>query len=158
MEQFFVRSRSTTRMHPSIFLARKKVYAAQLDENEVLELCDIFLKPGIHGITFTSLTVARKVVDSFIEHLTCYHAIGYIDRIGAHHHKGLNLYEFFAHYSCDEQLGPALEIFFLEQFCYDFIWIVYPKYQVATTFIQKFLDGVLEFQIDRKIPIVFVSS
>lgn len=157
MENFLARSRPV-KVHPAITLARKKVYDAHLTENDVVALCDIFLTPSIHYVTFTSLATGRKVMHSFIDHLTCYHAIGYIDRIGISHQKGMNLYEFFAHYESGEHLREAIEQFFLERFNYDFIWIVYPKYQVAQTFIQVFLDCVVEYRIDQKIPIIFLST
>jgi len=113
--------------------------------------------PGIHYVSFGSLKEGRKTVNLFIEFLKCYHTIGFIDCIGIQN-RGMNLYELFASYQDDVQLRQALDQFFIDDFSYDFIWIVYPKYQVARTFINIFLDQLLTFNIDQKIPIVFIST
>ena len=70
----------------------------------------------------------------------------------------MNLYELFVHYENDKLLREEINRFFLEEFDYDFIWIIYPKYQVSNTFIHIFLDQIIEFNIDQKIPVVFVSA
>ena len=144
-------------IHPSIALARKKIYTKHLGEEEILSLCDLFLTPGLHYVSFGSLEEGRRIINSFIELLQCYHAIGYIDRVGIHN-RGMNLYEQFANYQDDAELRKQLDAFFAQDFAYDFMWIIYPKYQVARTFINIFLDQVIEFSIDQKIPVVFIST
>lgn len=145
-------------VHPSIALANKCVYTRQPDESDILTLCDLFLTPGIHYITFATLTEGRKTVNLFVDMLKCYRTVGFIDRVRPVANHGMNLYEFFAHYHDDTALREALELFFLEEFDYDFIWIVYPKYMVARTFINIFLDQIIAFNIDQKIPLVFIST
>jgi len=83
--------------------------------------------------------------------------VGFIDRPGIHN-RGMNLYELFLNYQDDMQLRLALDQFFIEDFSYDFIWIIYPKYSVAHTFTHIFLDQALSFNIDQKIPLVFIST
>lgn len=144
-------------VHPSLALVEKRLYARRLDENDILSLCDLLLMPGIHYVSFGSLTHGRRTINLFIEFLKCYYTIGFIDRIGARNH-GMNLYELFAQYTDNVALRTALAAFFVEEFGYDFIWIVYPKYAVARTFIHIFLDQVIEFNVDQKIPIVFIST
>lgn len=147
------------RVHPSIALAQKQTYTQELGEDDILSLCDLFLTPGIHYVSFSSLREGRRIINLFVDLLKCYHAIGYIDRANCNYNQGMNLYELFAHY--DENgtaLRQALNQFFIEQFAYDFIWIVYPKYQVARTFINIFLDQLIEFNIDQKIPVIFIST
>ena len=144
-------------IHPSIALIQKQTYTRNLDEEEILSFCDLLLMPGIHYVSFGSLKEGRKTVNLFIEFLKCFHTIGFIDCIGIQN-RGMNLYELFASYQDDVQLRQALDQFFIDDFSYDFIWIVYPKYQVARTFINIFLDQLLTFNIDQKIPIVFIST
>ena len=145
-------------IHSSIALARKNVYSRNnLGEDEILSLCDLFLTPGLHFVSFGSLQEGRRIVNLFIELLKCYHDIGYIDRVGMKN-RGMNLYELFANYQDDAELRQRLDAFFAQDFAYDFIWIIAPKYAVAHTFINIFLDQVLAFNIDQKIPIVFIST
>jgi hypothetical protein len=145
------------RIHPSIALAQKKVYTKGLGEDDILSLCDIFLKPGLHYISFSTINEGRRTINLFVDLLKCYHTIGYIDR-GSKYSQGMNLYEFFAHYKNGKVLRDTLDTFFIEEFSYDFIWIVYPKYQVARTFIHIFLDQLIEYNIDQKIPVIFIST
>ena len=144
-------------VHPSLALLEKRVYTSDLGEEDILSLCDLLLTPGIHYVSFGSLEEGRRTINLFIEFLKCYYTIGFIDRIGARN-RGMNLYELFAQYTSDTALRCALTTFLVEEFDYDFIWIVYPKYAVACTFTQIFLDQALELNIDQKIPIVFVST
>lgn len=144
-------------IHPSIALTQKKVYSKCLGEEEILSLCDLFLTPGLHYVSFGNLEEGRRIINLFIELLQCYHAIGFIDRIGIHN-RGMNLYEQFANYKDNAQLRQRLDAFFAQDFAYDFMWIIYPKYQVAQTFINIFLDQVIAFDVDQKIPIVFIST
>ena len=146
------------RVHPSIALAQKRTYARELNEEDVLSLCDLFLSPGLHYISFSTIKEGRRIINLFIDLLKCYHAIGYIDRIGHRYNQGMNFYEFFAHYENDKLLREEINRFFIEEFDYDFIWIIYPKYQVSNTFIHVFLDQIIEFNIDQKIPVVFISA
>jgi len=146
------------RIHPSIALAQKQTYTKELDEDDILSLCDLFLTPGIHYISFSTLQEGRRTMNLFVNLLKCYHAIGYIDRVGCKYNQGMNLYELFSHYSDNQELRVALNQFFIEEFAYDFIWTVYPKYQVARTFTHIFLDQLIEFNIDQKIPVVFLST
>lgn len=145
-------------IHPSIALAHKCVYTQQPNEQDILSLCDLFLTPGMHYVTVTSIKEGRTVVNLFVDMLKCYHAVGFIDKVGKGSSQGMNLYELFAHYKDNLVLRDALNKFFLEEFDYDFIWIVYPKYSVAHTFIHIFLDQVIEFNVDQKIPIVFINT
>ena len=146
------------RVHPSIALAQKRTYARELNEEDVLSLCDLFLSPGLHYISFSTIQEGRKTINLFIDLLKCYHSIGYIDRVGCKYNQGMNLYELFAHYEDGKILRDAINEYFIQEFDYDFIWIVYPKYQVSNTFIHIFLDQLIEFNLDQKIPIVFVSA
>lgn len=113
--------------------------------------------PGIHYVSFGSLKEGRHTINLFIDFLKCYHTIGFIDRIGTRN-RGMNLYELFSRYPTDTHLRQALDKFFIEDFTYDFIWIIYPQYSVARTFIHIFLDQVIAFNIEQKIPIVFIST
>lgn len=144
-------------IHPSIALAQKQTYTNHLNEADILSLCDLLLMPGVHYVSFGSLEEGRRTINSFIEFLKCYHTIGFIDRIGIKN-RGMNLYELFSNYHDNTLLRQELDRFLIEDFSYDFIWIVYPRYQVARTFIHIFLDQILAFNIDQKIPIVFISS
>jgi len=146
------------RVHPSIALARKRTYAKELNEEDILSLCDLFLTPGLHYVSFSTLQIGRHTINLFVDLLKCYHAVGYIDRVGEKESQGMNLYELFAHYSDNKALREAINQFFVEEFAYDFIWIVYPKYQVSRTFTHIFLDQLIEFNIDQKIPVVFINS
>ena len=81
MEKLRVQER-LDRVHPSIALAQKRIYARELNEEDVLSLCDLFLSPGLHYISFSTIQEGRKTINLFIDLLKCYHAVGYIDRIG----------------------------------------------------------------------------
>jgi hypothetical protein len=144
-------------LHQSIALREKHIYGARLSEDDILSFCDLLLVPGIHYISFGTIKAGRHVINSFIEFLKCYHTIGFIDRVGSSN-RGMNLYELFFSYKTDEQLRQALERFFIEDFTYDFIWIIYPKSSESRAFIHAFLDYVLAFNVDQKIPIVFIGS
>jgi len=146
------------RVHPSIALAQKRTFTHELNEESILSLCDLFLTPGLHYVSFSTLQEGRKTINLFVDLLRCYHAVGYIDKADSKANQGMNLYEFFAHYQNGQDLRNAINKFFLEDFDYDFIWIIYPKYQVSSTFINVFLDQLIEFNIDQKIPLIFVST
>lgn len=146
------------RVHPSIALARKRTYTHELGEEDILSLCDLFLTPGLHYISFSTIKEGRTTINLFVDLLKCYHTVGYIDRAGCKYNQGMNLYELFAHYEDGKALRDAINQFFIEEFDYDFIWIIYPKYQVSHTFINIFLDQLIEYNIDQKIPVVFISA
>lgn len=158
MRRQTISHKSLSGIHPALSLTSNKVFDRQLTADDVVALCDMFLVPGVYSIMFKSLAAGRAVLDAFAVQLTCYHAIGYIDHVGQQHPRGMNLYELFAHHAQDDELRNAMQTFFLEQFNYDFIWIVYPKYQVSHTFVHIFLECAFENHVDAKVPIVFVTT
>jgi hypothetical protein len=148
---------SLAKIHPAIACAHKNEYKKRLSEEDIIFLCDLFLKPGLHYISFSSIAEGRRTINSFVNLLKYYRTVGYIDRDNRAA-QGMNLYEMFVEYADRKELKEALDAFFVEDFVYDFIWIVYSRFHVTQTFIRIFLDHVLEYNIDQKIPIIFINS
>lgn len=128
-------------------------HARKLNERDALLLCDLFLTPGVHYVVFDSLSRGRRLVDSLARIGSFYQAIAYIAPTARNNLCGINLYEMFR---STREPAYALRRFLLYEFDYDFVWISYTKQQPLNSFSQLFMESAIEFNLDRKIPILFV--
>lgn len=150
---------STMNVHPAIAPVCIKRYDTQLSEEDILSLCDVFLTPGIHYLTFSSLKNGRQTMELFVQQLSCYRVVGYVDYLShityAH---GMNIYELFKQYRERTVLQQALDEFFLSSFDYDFIWIVHSRFERPRLFNRIFLETAINLNIDKKIPIICMGD
>ena len=146
-------------MHPAIAPILTKRYSYELSEDDILSLCDLFLTPGLHYATFTSLRDGRRIMQLFVDQLSCYRVLGYVDHATyTNYAPGMNIYELFKHYRDRDKLQAALDEFFLVAFDYDFLWIIHSRYERPRLFNKIFLDSAMSANLDQKIPIICVSA
>jgi len=125
----------------------------------VLALCDLFLTPGIHYVSCATMHDGRRIMKLFIEQLSWYRTIGYIDHAHAMHYKhGLNLYDLFATIHDRGTLNQALDSFFLNSFEYDFLGIINAQTGRSKQFGRLFIDKLINNALDQRIPIVCIGS
>lgn len=105
-------------------LFKNKIFTLPFTESDVLYLQDMFISPGIHEIRTTTIKQGRCIMQTILDSLKYFHAIGCITN-----ESGLS------DFVCDIQRHIALDSSYnhdaianLEYFltihpCFDFIWI-----------------------------------
>lgn len=143
-------------LHPAIAPIDIKPYSSKnLSEEDALALCDLFLTPGLHYVTCATIHDGRRIMKLFIEQLSCYRTIGYVDHAHALHYKhGLNVYDLFS--SCNDRntLALALDQFFLDSFEYDFLGIISARSGRAKSFNKLFIEKLINNAFNQRIPII----
>lgn len=143
-------------LHPAIAPIDIKPYSSKnLSEEDALALCDLFLTPGLHYVTCATIHDGRRIMKLFIEQLSCYRTIGYIDHAHAMHYKhGLNVYDLFSSYHARDELVQALDQFFFDSFEYDFLGIINARSGRAHLFNKLFIEKVINYSFNQRIPII----
>ena len=132
-------------------------YHLSLGEQQILDLQDIFLSPGMHSITVGSKQEGQSLIYTFLNALRCYKTIGYIasDYIPKDCLDMLNILGFLKITNFTTSNIVVAERFLAEDFDLDFLWIDYNQKDPWSYY---FEHKIQELGIDQQIPIILIQS
>lgn len=130
-----------------------------LSEQVILELQDKFLTNGFHYIKVPNQVVGRTLVERFVSSLQMYHHDGACVTLSEQQLPPM-ITHVYRSISNKGYLDPFdirdMEEFFIEDFYYDFMWIEATKELLATPWFIEFEKILLDFHMEKHIPIVVV--
>ena len=130
---------------------------------DILELQDLFLSPGFNHLHVPTVAQGREVVAAVLAALPHLTRVAYLSldptalpEWGRTTSIG-SLYEELAFAGALALSHSALEMFLLEQFAYDFVWIECTQELLDSSWYCYFEAKVVEFNIPHEMPILCIS-
>jgi len=130
---------------------------SSISELQILELQEVFLTKGFHRITVPSIHEGRTLVYTFLEALRCFQSVGCITKNKIPLEKGIFdivSYLDFCGFSDVSNIADQ-ELYFIESFDFDFVWIESNKNDVWHFYFEQKLE---ELNIDQQIPVIILRA
>jgi hypothetical protein len=128
-----------------------------ISKQQILELQDIFLTNGIHHIQVSSSSEGRLLVQTFLQALRCFCAIGCLTNNKIPLQDGVfdirNFLDIYG-YSITKN-NSEIDRFFLEEFECDFLWI---ETTSNNYWYSHFEQKIHDLGIDQHMPIIIISA
>ena len=125
----------------SLFVNKKLV----ITEQQILELQDLFLTPGIHYINVATVKNGRSLIYTFLNALRCYNAPACLTNNAMPLKKEIHLLNTHSN----------LDHFFIEESGFDFMWIEARK---EDYWYVSFKQRIEEMGIDQHIPVLILLN
>lgn len=134
-----------------------KLFTLPFSEHDVLQLQEMFVKPGLHLIKVKDVTDGRKIIQTILSSLNYYHNIGCITNVAELSPTVCNIINHIKlHKPNSDNLLLELEDFFTVHACFDFIWIELTqgmKKQYSLKDIQKVFNM---YHVDERMPVLIM--
>ncbi|MGZ6250799.1 MAG: hypothetical protein ACXWL2_02120 [Candidatus Chromulinivorax sp.] len=134
-----------------------RIFTFPFSEEDLIQLQEIFVTPGIHTIKMKNVEQARQIIEIILNSLNYYHTIGaltFIEKLPTH------IWDIIGHVTFDKQMNynliDDLEIFFANYSCFDFIWVEATKTMqnvCKLSALQKIFDV---YHAQERMPILFI--
>lgn len=136
--------------------AVSKHVSNQFSEQDILSWHDEFLTNGFHYITLDSVATGRIFVDTFLRSLNYYHDIGSLTLSEQTLDSSVDdLYDILARFGYLQQSN--LINFFVDEWCYDFVWIEITDNLLHTPWFYEFTHLLNDFNISQTTPIFMIT-
>ena len=128
-------------------------------DSDIINLQDAFLNNGLHYIMTDNIPSGRGLINLFLKSLNYYHNIAALSLSDESLENNItDLYtQLILGGHLNQNLSHELEDFFLEKFCYDFMWIEATEIFLKSFWAEELFKKIIEFKLDHLIPILVVS-
>lgn len=139
-------------------VSRSKKIIQPLTHNDILDLQEIFLTPGVHELHINSVEEGRFIIDKFLGSLNCYHkkACFTLSEL-ALDCQTTDLYLELLLMSRVDGVTGSLEGFLYDHGDHDFIWIEATKKVLANSVFHEFVQHLKLFDGKMQFPVVLLS-
>lgn len=128
---------------------------SSISELQILELQEVFLTKGFHYIAVPTIQEGRTLIYTFLNALRCFQSVGCITKDKMPLEKGIFdivSYLDFCGFNDVKNIAER-ELYFIEDFAFDFLWIESNK---NDQWHHGFEQKLQELSIDQHIPIIIL--
>jgi hypothetical protein len=136
-------------------LSLSKLVHDPISEQEILDLQDQFLSPGLHYLVVQDIQMGRKIIKTFLQSINYYHDVACLTLENDALPTGVSdLHDLLDDYGFLEK--SQLYMFFLDYWYYDFLWIEATDSLLHKPWFGTFSQLLDDFSL-KQLPVFTVS-